>query len=109
MACKRSAVRSRLAPPAFAGFASFGSASPIAAKAAAAEPEGRSRAASGTTYLVLCLMRYAAAIQSRGIYSPITAFNRSRNATISFFIADNSATVHAEAARMDWGTLLAFS
>ena len=28
MACKRSAVRSRLAPPAFARFASFGSASP---------------------------------------------------------------------------------
>src|SRR6266852_782465 len=27
MACKRSAVRSRLAPPAFAGFASYGSAS----------------------------------------------------------------------------------
>jgi hypothetical protein len=27
MACKRSAVRSRLAPPTFAGYASFGSAS----------------------------------------------------------------------------------
>jgi putative endonuclease len=33
MACKRSAVRSRLAPPAFARFASFGSASPEAYQA----------------------------------------------------------------------------
>src|ERR1700730_14891528 len=45
-AMTRSAVRSRLAPPAFAGCACFGSASPIVAKAAAAEPEGRRRAMS---------------------------------------------------------------
>ena len=44
MACKRSAVRSRLAPPAFAGFASFVSASPLVAEAAASYPEGRRRA-----------------------------------------------------------------
>src|SRR5712692_3982050 len=44
MACKRSAVRSRLAPPAFAGFASFGSASPFVAKAAAAEGQRRASA-----------------------------------------------------------------
>ena len=40
-------------------------------------------------------------------HSPVTAFNRSRNATISSFIADSSATVQAEAARMAWGTSLA--
>ena len=40
----RSAVRSRLAPPAFAGFASFGSASRFVAKAAAPELEERRRA-----------------------------------------------------------------
>jgi putative endonuclease len=38
MACKRSAVRSRLAPPAFARFASFGSAShPVAHRSEASE------------------------------------------------------------------------
>jgi len=42
----------------------------------------------------------------RPTHSPTTAFNRSRNATISSFIADSSATVQAEAARMAWGTLL---
>src|ERR1700730_617005 len=46
MACKRSAVRSRLAPPAFAGYACFGSASPLVAKGAASQPEGRRRASA---------------------------------------------------------------
>src|ERR1700731_3661102 len=40
MACKRSAVRSRLAPPAFAGYACFGWASPLVAKAAPPKPTG---------------------------------------------------------------------
>ena len=40
---------------------------------------------------------------------PNTAFNRSRNATISFFIATSSPTEQADAARIDCGTALAFS
>ena len=46
---------------------------------------------------------------ARGHYSPNAAFNRSRRAISSFFIADNSVTEQAEAARMAWGTALAFS
>jgi putative endonuclease len=38
-----------------------------------------------------------------------TAFNRSRKAMMSFFIADSSPMEHAEAARMDCGTARAFS
>ena len=57
MACKRSAVRSRLAPPAFARFASYGSASHTRsivakqAKAAAPKPAGRRRARAGRARL----------------------------------------------------------
>src|SRR5262245_6126832 len=54
----RSAVRSRLAPPAFAGFASFGSASPIVAKAAAAKPKGRSRASANLFRFSLVVSMY---------------------------------------------------
>src|SRR5215469_5199660 len=42
-------------------------------------------------------------------YSPTTAFSRSRNATISFFMATSSPTVQADAARIDIGTARAFS
>src|SRR2546430_16574487 len=42
-------------------------------------------------------------------YSPTTAFNLSRSAINSFFIADNSPSVHAELARIACGTVLAFS
>ena len=42
-------------------------------------------------------------------YSPITAFNRSRSATISSFIATSSDTVQSDAARIDCGTLRALS
>ena len=45
----------------------------------------------------------------RSAHSPAAVFKRSRSATISFFIADSSATVQAEAARMDWGRSLARS
>src|ERR1700722_5524037 len=42
-------------------------------------------------------------------YSPIAALSRSRKATISFFIASNSATEHSDAARIDGGTVRALS
>jgi putative endonuclease len=42
-------------------------------------------------------------------YSPITAFNRSRNATISSFIATSSETEQSDAARIDCGTARALS
>nr|GAJ31123.1 hypothetical protein BDOA9_0102970 [Bradyrhizobium sp. DOA9] len=42
-------VQIQAGSPAFAGSASFGSASPIVAKAAAAKPEGRSRARSAAS------------------------------------------------------------
>lgn len=42
-------------------------------------------------------------------YSPITAFSRSRSATISSFIATSSDTEQSDAARIDCGTLRAFS
>ncbi|MET4765155.1 putative GIY-YIG superfamily endonuclease [Bradyrhizobium ottawaense] len=42
-------------------------------------------------------------------YSPITAFSRSRSATISSFIDTSSDTEQSEAARIDCGTLRAFS
>ena len=45
-------------------------------------------------------------------YAPIysaAAFNRSRSATISFLIAESSATEQAVAARTDCGTALALS
>src|SRR5437660_848361 len=49
MACKRSAVRSRLAPPAFAGCAWLGSASLVLAKAG--QPSCQSECGTGATYL----------------------------------------------------------
>ena len=64
MACKRSAVRSRLAPPAFAGFASYGSASPLVAKAAAPQPEGRRRASADTIVANPKLMKYVYILES---------------------------------------------
>jgi putative endonuclease len=42
-------------------------------------------------------------------YSPSTAFNRSRSATISFFIVTSSPTEQSVAARIDCGTARAFS
>lgn len=42
-------------------------------------------------------------------YSPITAFSLSLSATISSFIATSSGTEQSEAARIDCGTLRAFS
>ena len=42
-------------------------------------------------------------------YSPTTALSRSRSATISFLTADNSATEHDDASRIDSGTDRALS
>ena len=42
-------------------------------------------------------------------YSPTAALSRSRNATISFFTSDSSATEHDDASRIDSGTERAFS
>src|SRR5437899_2343258 len=67
MACKRSAVRSRLAPPAFVGCACFRSASPIVAKAAASKPEGRRRASAalspGRPRVVASLAKWGSAMK----------------------------------------------
>ncbi len=98
MACKRSAVRSRLAPPAFAGFASFGSASHTKLY--------RSEASEGCPAIA---RRATAGFELNPDYSPTTAFSRSRSATISSFIATNSDTEQSVAARIDCGTLRAFS
>jgi hypothetical protein len=56
MACKRSAVRSRLAPPAFARFASFGWASPKVYRSEASEgcPAIARRATAGLGKPFIC-------------------------------------------------------
>src|SRR6516225_1905874 len=43
----------------------------------------------------------AKADEAFAAYSPTTAFNRSRSATISSLTSDNSATEHDEASRID--------
>jgi hypothetical protein len=113
MACKRSAVRSRLAPPAFACFASYSSASHAEVYRSEASEGCRAIARRATAGLGKSPpaghSRKSASDPFASPYSPNTAFSLSRSATISFFIADSSPIEHAEAARIDCGTLRAFS
>ena len=48
-------------------------------------------------------------LQPQRLIPSTAALSRSRNATISFFIASNSGTEHSDAAKIDGGTARALS